>query len=462
MSSRPTRRRGNVVSASDPSAEETEDVDAVIARNLWKHHRMLPPDSKFKHNWDNMMLLFVLYTCTMVPLQLAFDDGEGFTYHDAHAVLDYLIDALFIVDIVINFRTTHYDDEHQIVLDARVVAKRYARGYFPLDLIASFPYELFFLATGESMEIDIFGVFKMPRLLRLPRAFRRLEQMSSAAIFRVMRLMGAFMMFAHWVACIWWMIGKAAYEVDDPHGTSWLRRLPYGSTALDTNTTVSPFDQQYLSSLYWSLTTLMKTPWVGPDTVAEKVYASFCVVFGAVLFATLLANVTAMVSSYDKYQAELRDRMTTLRNFSAFRRVPSALQRRMCAPPPAELSRVKPLSRPLARPPPVPVARPLKEASSASPPSEGRVIWSEPTRRTLTSVQSWPGTRRHSFWRQTCGRSLRRNAFVHSTEHERSSGQSATSGRWIASSTAPRRSAGSEWRIAVMSMPAVMLQYAST
>ena len=64
MSSRsPTRRRGNVVSASDPSAEETEDVDAVIARNLWKHHRMLPPDSKFKHNWDNMMLLFVLYTC---------------------------------------------------------------------------------------------------------------------------------------------------------------------------------------------------------------------------------------------------------------------------------------------------------------------------------------------------------------------------------------------------------------
>ena len=81
--------------------------------------------------------------------------------------------------------------------------------------------------------------------------------------------------------------------------TDALRRLPYGSTALDTNTTVSPFDQQYLSSLYWSLTTLMKTPWLGPDTVAEKVYASFCVVFGAVLFATLLANVTAMVSSYD-------------------------------------------------------------------------------------------------------------------------------------------------------------------
>ena len=105
--------------------------------------------------------------------------------------------------------------------------------------------------------------------------------------------------------------------------------MPLGSTALHESTSETSLAQQYWSSFYWSLTTLMKTPWVGPDTVAEKVYASFCVVFGAVLFATLLANVTAMVSSYDKYQAELRDRMTTLRNFSAFRRVPSALQRRM-------------------------------------------------------------------------------------------------------------------------------------
>ena len=72
-----------------------------------------------------------------------------------------------------------------------------------------------------------------------------------------------------------------------------------------------------------------------------------------------------------------------------------------------------------------------------------------------------PGTRRHSFWRQTCGRSLRRNAFVHSTEHaqQRAVGDERAVDP---SSTAPRRSAGSEWRIAVMSMPAVMLQYAST
>ena len=92
---------------------------------------------------------------------------------------------------------------------------------------------------------------------------------------------------------------------------------------------VTDWSQQYLSSMYWSLTTLMKTPWIGPDTVLEKLFSCVCVVLGATLFATLLGNVTALVSSYDKRHAELRDRLTTLHNFAAFRRVPLFLQRKM-------------------------------------------------------------------------------------------------------------------------------------
>ena len=31
---------------------DDSNVDAVIARNLWKNHRILPPNSKNKQNWD--------------------------------------------------------------------------------------------------------------------------------------------------------------------------------------------------------------------------------------------------------------------------------------------------------------------------------------------------------------------------------------------------------------------------
>ena len=128
-----------------------------------------------------------------------------------------------------------------------------------------------------------------------------------------------FIMVAHWVACVWWLIGEAQYAQPRPvlhdgrrrHSRrSWLMRVPLGSTPIDVNTAITPFEQQYMSSLYWSLTTLMKTPWVGPDTVTEKVYASAMVILGAMCFAVLLGNVTAMINSLNKRHSE---RVTTSR-----------------------------------------------------------------------------------------------------------------------------------------------------
>ena len=47
-------------------------LDAVIARNLWKNHRILPPTSKFKANWDLFMMLLVFYNCVYIPIELFF------------------------------------------------------------------------------------------------------------------------------------------------------------------------------------------------------------------------------------------------------------------------------------------------------------------------------------------------------------------------------------------------------
>ena len=43
--------------------EDETDVDAAIARNLWKNHRLLPPTSKFKSNWDIVMVRAPLPGC---------------------------------------------------------------------------------------------------------------------------------------------------------------------------------------------------------------------------------------------------------------------------------------------------------------------------------------------------------------------------------------------------------------
>lgn len=321
------RNRAVTQRYSTAAAADDTDVDAEIARNLWKHHRMLPPNSSFKHYWDILILLFVLYYALLIPLQLAYELRTS-------VGLEIFIDFLFMFDIMVNFRTTFYDEDNQIVLDARVVARRYLRSWFGVDLVASMPYNLIFFcvelsATSIAFNQDIFGVFKMPRLVRLTRLWSKVEQLSSAGLLRVLLHITFFILGAHWVGCFWWMIGSASYYDDDTHATTWLKRVPPGSTALSEDAGVTPLAQQWLSSFYWSLTTLMKSPWVGPDTLGEKAYASVIVMMGACVFAILLGNVTAWVATHDKTHAELRDRMTRLHDFSTFRRVPPQLQRQM-------------------------------------------------------------------------------------------------------------------------------------
>ena len=85
---------------------DDSNVDAVIARNLWKNHRILPPTSPFKQNWDLVMLLLVFYNCVYIPIELFFLNGIV-THGDypkalAHRVIDYFVDILFFIDILLN------------------------------------------------------------------------------------------------------------------------------------------------------------------------------------------------------------------------------------------------------------------------------------------------------------------------------------------------------------------------
>lgn len=54
-----------------------------------------------------MTTVLVLYLCIKVPLVMGFD---WWKYPPALTVLDYLIDAWFCIDIVLNFRTGYMHD----------------------------------------------------------------------------------------------------------------------------------------------------------------------------------------------------------------------------------------------------------------------------------------------------------------------------------------------------------------
>jgi len=165
-------------------------------------------------------------------------------------------------------------------------------------------------------------------------------------VLRVLEMLGFFLIFAHVVGSVWWSIGVAHFNRNDedevfgrPRGSSWVIRshVCYPEDAyparngsdIDMYCSTEAISQRLMSATYWSLTALIKTPWVHPDTVIEKAYATVMVVVGAVVFAAILGNITAMINSFDKSNAQLREVMATLNRLIGKYDVPSKLQKRV-------------------------------------------------------------------------------------------------------------------------------------
>ena len=82
------------------------------------------------------------------------------------------------------------------------------KGWFWIDLIASLPLEIVVLIIGggETGDLQLLSALKAPRLFRIGRILKYLENMPYANLMRIFRLFFFFFLTAHWVGCMWFLI----------------------------------------------------------------------------------------------------------------------------------------------------------------------------------------------------------------------------------------------------------------
>jgi hypothetical protein len=93
----------------------------------------------------------------------------------------------------------------------------------------------------------------------------------------------AFAMVAHWLACVWYVIGLE--EVSEKSTISWLYQFgetihrPYVNFSLDTGPDEG---SAYVTSLYFTLTSMTTVGFgnVSANTNAEKVFAVIVMLIG--------------------------------------------------------------------------------------------------------------------------------------------------------------------------------------
>jgi len=94
------------------------------------------PENKLRMGWNLITVLLLLYTASFVPYRTSFID----TASDALAAWEWTVDALFLVDIFINFISAYENTDKNIEVRLKMIAKTYVQSWFPFDLLAVFPF----------------------------------------------------------------------------------------------------------------------------------------------------------------------------------------------------------------------------------------------------------------------------------------------------------------------------------
>ncbi|KAI3365278.1 hypothetical protein L3Q82_010374, partial [Scortum barcoo] len=334
----------------DLSQNVTEKVTQVLSleSDVLPEYKLQVPEktwwillhySPFKAFWDWIILILVLYTAVFTPYSAAFLLDEhrdlrqrtcGYTCNPLN-VADLLVDVLFIVDIIINLRTTYVDQNDEVVTQPSQIAKHYLKGWFPIDLFAAIPFDLLIFRSGSDEMATLTSLLKTARLLRLVRVARKLDRYSEYGAAVLFLLMCTFVLIAHWLACIWYAIGF----VERPYTeTGWLDNLAeqLGKTYNDSDSTSGPsVKDKYVTALYFTLSSLTSVGFgnVSPNTNSEKIFSICVMVIGSLMYASIFGNVSAIIQRLYSGTTRYHTQMLRVKEFIRFHQIPGGLRQRL-------------------------------------------------------------------------------------------------------------------------------------
>uniref|UniRef100_A0AAY4CX24 Voltage-gated delayed rectifier potassium channel KCNH4 n=1 Tax=Denticeps clupeoides TaxID=299321 RepID=A0AAY4CX24_9TELE len=318
-----------------PSLPEYKVAAVQKSRFILLHYSLC------KALWDWLILLATFYVAVTVPYNVCFstldDSSHGNDECDSASrstiVSDIAVEMLFIIDIVLNFRTTYVSESGQVVYDTRSICLHYSATWFILDLIAALPFDL--LYAFNITVTSLVHLLKTVRLLRLLRLLQKLDRYSQYSSVVLTLLMSMFALLAHWLACVWYVIGRKELESNDPltWDIGWLQELgkrletPYVNSTLGGPSVQSA----YIASLYFTLSSLTSVGFgnVCANTDAEKIFSICTMLIGALMHAVVFGNVTAIIQRMYSRRSLYHTRMKDLKDFIRVHRLPQHLKQRM-------------------------------------------------------------------------------------------------------------------------------------
>ncbi|XP_019179286.1 PREDICTED: potassium channel AKT1-like [Ipomoea nil] len=292
-------------------------------RKINFHPFIISPFDPRYRAWDTYLVLLVFYTAWVSPFEFGFLEYPGWVL----SILDNVVNGFFAIDIVLTFFVAYLDKTTYLMVDdPRKIAWRYAKSWLVFDVISTVPSELARSILPDS--VKEYGYFNMLRLWRLRRAskmFARLEKDRNFSYFwvRVLKLISVTMFASHCAACLYYL--SAIRHPNNPKQT-WLGLIPEGFE--DDN-----IWSNYVTSLYWSITTLTTTGYGDLHAVntSEMIFVMGYMLFNLGLTSYLIGNMTNLVVHVTSRTRKFRDSIQAASSFAQRNQLPVRMQDQMLA-----------------------------------------------------------------------------------------------------------------------------------
>lgn len=270
------------------------------------------PDGMFLSYWELWITIILLATSVITPLNLAFSHND-----DSDLIVNFTIDFFFLIDIMISFNSAFYNQNMELIQDRKVIAKKYIRGWFPIDLLAIIPFDFLVNASdfNQMFKVARFGrLYKLIKLTRLLRILKIMKDKSSLIKYlndilkiglgfeRLFFFILMFFILCHLVSCFF-IIVPSIY--DDDYAGTWMEAYTQDSF------TSSQF---YTISFYWTIQTITTVGYgdISMMNISEKSFATVVMIIGVFSFSFANGSLASIIQNYDHANASYQDKLTML------------------------------------------------------------------------------------------------------------------------------------------------------
>ena len=137
----------------------------------------------------------------------------------------------------------------------------------------------FYNTSSLLQTTTLFGLLKSARLLRLFRVARKLDRYSEYGVAVLFLLMSLFTLIAHWLACIWHVIGDKQPKLS----SGWLQvQAEFLGVPLVNGTVMTDASVRYIASLYFILSSLTSVGFgnIAANTKYEQIFTIIVMLLG--------------------------------------------------------------------------------------------------------------------------------------------------------------------------------------